>query len=224
MATGQTLLDTMELLNQELQLQSGEADVTRALVALNRAQDFYEAQASMEPGIHGSGSNTVVTASQIETTAYPAGLLRIDALQLLDSNTNRPKCTLDPIYESGGQANSNVWPYNLLINPGSGAPTGYFTNGTLIYWSPLPDNVYTVRWLGFQVAADVSAAGTFSYPDVLILPMASFAVRLMRIGVDDSAESIAKLASETFQPVIATLSNFRREKGKPFNYRYRHST
>jgi hypothetical protein len=56
--TGQTLLDTMELLNQELQLQSGEADVVRGLLALNIAQDHFEASAAKRPNIFGSSDST----------------------------------------------------------------------------------------------------------------------------------------------------------------------
>ena len=42
MATGQTVLDLMEVLAPELQLQSAEADVVKGLIVLNRAQSAFE--------------------------------------------------------------------------------------------------------------------------------------------------------------------------------------
>ena len=78
MASGQDLLDLMELLNQELQLQTGEENVARGLVALNAAQDAFEGLAALRPKILGSRTGTVTTAANTETTAFPSGLLRVD--------------------------------------------------------------------------------------------------------------------------------------------------
>ena len=57
--TGQDLLDRMELVNQELQLQSGEADVTRGLLALNVAQDYLESILALHPGMMSDTTGTV---------------------------------------------------------------------------------------------------------------------------------------------------------------------
>ncbi len=75
--TGQDLLDRMELLNQELQLQSGEVDVTRGLLALNVAQDYFEVLAAGRKNIAGGGTpvSTVSTAAGVESTNYPSGVL-----------------------------------------------------------------------------------------------------------------------------------------------------
>src|SRR3990167_9038126 len=99
MATGQSLLDRMELLNQELQLQSGESDVTRGLTALNVAQDCFEARAAARPNIYGSTTpvGTVTTTVNTENTAFPTGLLRLDRLQYIDPGTSRPAWDLNPI-------------------------------------------------------------------------------------------------------------------------------
>ena len=95
--TGQALLDRMEDLNRELDLQAGEADVTRGLRALNTAQDHFETLLSVEsPNGLGSTTGTVTTAAGTETTAFPTGMIRLDAVWLLDADTSRPSYELDP--------------------------------------------------------------------------------------------------------------------------------
>lgn len=224
MATGQSLLDRCELLNQELQLQSGEADVARGLVALNVAQDYYETRAALRPNIHGSGVGTVTTTVSTETTAFPSGVLRIDRLQFIDASTSRPAWDLLPIRRVGAHAWNAYWPYNLISTSTSGKPRAYFTNGTNIYWDPLPSAIHTVRWYGFSVASDISAAGTFAYPDIVMLPLASFAVRLWKSGLDDSPSDPARLAEEAFDPVLDLLANFNRDGASELEYTEHHDT
>jgi hypothetical protein len=214
MATGQTLLDTMELLNQELQLQSGESDVTRGLVALNRAQDYFESMAATRRILGSSGQ---------EYTTFPSGVLRIDRLQILNSS-NQPEIELTKLNRVGGHAVTREWPLNLLTSSTSGKPSAYWTNGTNIYWTPTPDGVYTVRWYGFQVASDISAGGTFAYPDIVILPIASFATQLMKMGVDDPAQDASGLATASFKAVLDSLSAFNRDGAVGFEYTMVHDT
>lgn len=222
--TGQTLLDTMELLDQELQLQAGEGDVTRGLLALNIAQDHFESVLATRPGIKGDTSGTVVTAADTETTAYPTGLLRLDALWMLDSDS-KPEYEMEPIGRTGGHAETRRWPINLLTPLSSpGKPDGYWTNGRLIYWDRTPDAVYTVRWYGLQAASDITAAATFAYDDVVRLPICTFAVRLLKVGVDDAPADIDSLAAATFEPVIGTLAGFERAGASGLLYTRSHST
>lgn len=223
MATGQSLLDRMEVLNQELQLQSGEQDVTRGLVALNIAQDYYESLAAVRKGIHGSAAGTVVTAAATETTAFPAGVLRIDGFQLLDSNS-RPKRRLVRLQRTGGHAESSFWPLNLIETAADGEPRGYWTNGSLIYWSPLPDAVHTVRYYGFAAAADITAGGTFAYPDICMLPFSTFAVRLLKSGLDDPIEDYKFLAESVYKSTLDALEMFNRDGAEDFVYTEVHST
>ena len=222
MATGQTLLDTMELLNQELQLQSGETDVTRGLVALNRAQDHFEAVISRYPNVRGDQSDNVTASASTETTTFPSGFLRVDGMQGIVNS--RPDWPIDPIYDTGGHAWNRYWPYNLISSTTSGKPRAFWTNGTNIYWDPIPDATYTIRVYGFKVASDISAAGTFAYPDVAILPLATFAVKLFKMGVDDPADSWDALADQTFRPVVESMANFIRVTGRPFQYSTPHDT
>lgn len=219
--TGQDLLDTMETLNQELQLQNGEADVTRALIALNRAQDYFESLAAQEGEIKGDTTGTVTTSANTETTSFPTGFLRIDAIQLLDSNS-RPKRRLENLNETGSHAFESIWP--APVSSTGGEPEAYYTNGRTIYWSPLPDATHTLRVYGFKSADDITASGTFGYDDLLCLPFASFAVRMLRIGVGDEAGDVTSLAKETFASAIGGLAGFNRDGASPLIYSGSHST
>lgn len=223
MATGQTLLDTMEMLDQELQLQASETDVVRGLIALNRAQDYFETLAAQHPRFKGDTTGTVATVNDTESTAFPTGVLRIDELYMLDSS-NRPEYELDNRDEEGGHAPSSGWPLVLYSTFSAGKPRAFYTDGRNIYWDPRPNGAYTVRWYGFQVATDITAGGTFLYDDIVILPLASFAVKLMRLGVGDDVADIDTLAATTFGPVLKTLSGFNRSKAARPHYTEYHST
>jgi len=207
----------MELLNQELQLQTGEANVTRGLLALNVAQDYFESEAAQRPLILGSATGTVVTAASTETTAFPAGVLRIDRLHLLDTNS-RPSAELNRIQRTGGHIQARWWPMNIISSSTSGVPSAYWTNGTSIYWSPLPSDVSTIRYYGFSAAANITASGTFAYPDIVALPIAAFAVALYKGGIDDDPSVLGALASTTFDNVLDTLGNFNRDGAKAPEY------
>ena len=221
--TGQSLLDRMEVLNQELQLQPGEVNVTKGLTALNMSQDYFESVAAVRPKVLGSKTGTVVTAANTEYTAYPDNLLRIDRMQVLDSNS-RPAAELDPRRRVGGHAITASWPLNLVGYSTPGYPRGYETSGGVIWWDPLPDAIYTVRWYGFQAASDITASGTFAYLDVVALPLAAFACRLLKLGVDDPTQDIQSLAVETFKPVLDTLSLFNRDGASGFEYTEIHNS
>ncbi len=223
MATGQTLLNMMEVFHPELQNQPGEESVARSLLALNMAQDFLESLLAQLPGVLGSAAGVVQTAPGVETTAFPAGVLRIDKLQRLDPVNQRPVGDLEPILEAGGHLPGAPWPLGLVAGA-EGAPAAYWTNGTLIYWSPVPDAIYPVRWYGFQTQADLTAAGTFGYPDVCLAPVAAMAARILRVGLDDPESDLKAIAGDLFEPVLMTLGRFRRERARGFNYRYVHNT
>jgi len=221
--TGQSLLDRMELLNAELQLQAGEENVTKGLLALNVAQDYFESLAALRGKVLGSSTGTVATASSTESTAFPAGLLRIDRLQVLDATTQRPIRELRPLRRAGGHAGSSYWPLYLFATNTAGMPWAYEATGGAIWWNPLPDTVYTVRWYGFSAASDITASGTFAYPDVVALPIASFATRLYKSGLDDDARDLDALAQSTFGTVLDTLSLFNRDGAVGLEYTQVHN-
>jgi hypothetical protein len=222
MATGQVLLNIMELLDAELQCQAGEEDVTRGLLALNVAQDHFESLASQRGRVLGSSKGTVVTANNTETTTFPAGVLRIDKLQLLDSNS-RPKWTLGLIKGVGNHYGSQNWPLNLFLTSSTGEPTRYWTDGGEIYWNPLPSGVHTVRYYGFAVKTDLTAGGTFLYPDIVMLPLASFAVKVLKSGLDDSVQQLDSIAQQVFDPVLSSLEMFNRDGARGLDYKESHN-
>lgn len=224
MATGQTILNRMELVDQELQLQSSEADVVRGLIAANVAQDYFESRLALHPNALVSGTGTVVTAANTETTALPTGMLRLDGLQFINASTSRPDYDLIPIKRTGGQVTAASWPAPLWRPSGSGAPTAYWTNGTSIYWSPLPNAVHTVRWHGLVSATDITASGTFAYPDSALFPLAVFAARILKLGIGDPQGDYEALAEKTFDPVISAMTHFQRDGAQPFRYTEAHDT
>lgn len=223
MATGQTLLNIMEDLNGELQLQTGEAGVAKGLRALNGAQDLFETVIAQCAQVLGGQIGTVSQTSNVESTAYPVGLLRLDALWFVDS-TNRPVWKLKPISETGNHGGTSYWLMNLVANTTTGKPRAYWTDGSNIYWEPLPDAVNTVRWYGFKSAADITASGTFTYPDVVIYPLATLASRIVKTSLDDAPTDLVTLAKDFFDPLVATLSQFNRDGAQGMIYERYHDT
>lgn len=224
MALGQALLDVMEDLNGELQLQSGEADVAKGLRALNAAQDVFEAILASHPNILGSGIGTVTTTASTESTAFPTGLLRLDSLWYIDAGTSRPAWKLIPLRQSGAHARGMSWIASIASNSLTGKPRAYWTNGTNIYWDPLPNATHTVRWYGLQAAANITAVGTFAYGDLYVYPFATFASRIMKVTLDDPAEDFIELGRATFDPLIDALSRFNRDGAQGVIYEYSHDT
>jgi hypothetical protein len=210
----------MEVLDRGLQLQSGETGVTFGLRALNASQDHLESLLALQPNVMGSTIATVTTTADTESTTFPTGLLRIDRLQYIDSGTSRPAWDLERVgpvgdhYTSGGVYASSTT---------TGKPVRYFTNGTKIFWDPLPSATHTVRYYGLVAASDITAGGTFGYPDVVLLPIATFASKLLRVGKDDESTPITQVGMETFAPVIQAMTRFNRDRAPGYDYRYTHT-
>jgi len=222
MATGQSLLDLMELCNQELQLQSTETDVTRGLLALNAAQDYFETLAAVRK-IKGGQTTEITTANNTETTAFPTGFLRIDALQLLDGTGGSVKADIWRVQRTGGHAAGRGVPWVFTTYSGTGAPQAYWTQGSNIYWAPKPNGTYYVRVYGFQRASDITVGGTFAYDDAVMLPLATFATRILAIGVGDPITDVGALANETFKAVLDALEEFNRDGGNDLRYEHSHT-
>lgn len=218
MSDVQDVLDRMEVLDNDLQLQSGEDDADRGLTAVNMAQDHFEAMVAQRPGLLGDDKNTVTTAASTETTTFPTGLLRLDSMWYIDAATSLPRWELEPLFGPGSHRARYVHPVRNLLSSSTntGKPEAYWTNGSNIYWDPLPDGTHTVRWYGFAAAGDyTSPTDTFAYPNICMGPFAAFAARLMQLGFDDPDRQYNALARELFSDVIKTLSNFRREGPRP---------
>lgn len=222
MANGQDILNRMEVLHPELQLQSGEGDVSKGLIAANMAQDYMESVFALHAEIFGDSIGTVTAASAAETTPYPQGLIRLDKLQYLDSSTSLPRWDIDVIRQAGGHAPSSSW--LDTVNTTGGAPRKAYTNGRKLFWDPVPDADYAVRWYGFKVADDVTAGGPLAYPDLCLTPLATLAVRFIRLGLDDDTAAYVQLAADLFAPVVNALTNFRRDRPPSFLYADMHDT
>ena len=224
MATGQSLMDLMEVMDRGLQLQSGETGVTLGLRALNAAQDYFESLLAVEPNVIGSTVGTVTTAADTEATTFPTGLLRIDRLQFIDPATSRPSWDLERVGYTGDYFTSGLMSPTLQYNvTTTGKPVRYWTNGTNIYWDPLPDATHTVRYYGFKAATDITAGGTFAYPDIALMPVATYATNLLRIGKDDDPRGVMATEAQVFSSTIAALSRFNRDRTPGYDYRYFHT-
>jgi hypothetical protein len=222
MATGQTILNLMEVLHPELQLQSGESDVAKGLVAANAAQDMFETHAAQYCDFWGSSTGTVDTTSGQEFTDFPTGLIRLDGLDYINPTTNRPGHSLRPLFERGQHAAGNFWPNSLVSSQSSGVPRAYWTNGTRIYWDPIPSGTDTIRYYGFSHDTDITASGTIRYPEAVSLPLATLAVKIIRLGLDDPIGELTQFVADTFNPVLDLLSGFRRDGPAPYAYSRHH--
>ena len=152
----------------------------------------------------------------------PTTLMRLDRLQYIDAGTSKPAWDLDRVGATGDYYQSSV---PLVTAPTTtGKPVKYWTNGKTVYWNPVPDAVYTIRYYGFVSASDITAGGTFSYPDMALMPVATFATQLLRSGKDDDVTSITHLGMQVFSPVIQALGRFNRDRAPGYDYRYTHST
>ena len=222
-----TILSRMQVLDNELDTASGGADETRAISALDMAQDAFEIYIANHPDLLGTAANTTTTADT-ETTTWPTGLMRIDTMWKMDTaaSPNVPEYEIDVIQDVGGHRASVTWPWGFTgSNLSRGAPRGCYTNRAALYWSPLPDATYTVRIYGLYAKTDLaSRAATFEYPDQVSLPMAAFAVRCMKIGVADPADALQGLADELYAPTLNMLRQPTRQRAQSRQYSQVHTT
>jgi hypothetical protein len=222
MSTGQDLLNRLELLHPELQVQPGEDGVVKGLTALNMAQDYLESVLALHPQAYGGNTGSVITVPHLEVTEFPQDALRLDALWRLD-DAGRPLYEIDLIQQAGGHLQSTAWPQSLA-STGDGVPVAAWANGRFFFWSPIPDAVYTLRWYGLKAQPDIMAGNSFTYPDICLSPIATLAARLIRVGLDDSAEQLKGVADELFTPVVAAMKGFVRDRPQTLTYSRVHVT
>lgn len=222
-STGQDLLDRMAIFHPELEITTGGKDVTRALLALNMAQDYMESVFALQPKILGDATGTVTQTANTETTTFPVGVLRLDKLQYLDPSTNLPVWDVDVRRGTGSHAPSALWPLSLNSSLTAGKPVGAFTNGRAIYWDPIPDTTNKLRWYGFQIASDITTSGAVAYPDICLTPLANLAVQILRTGLDDDTSSYVNFTEQLFAPVVKVLAGFIRDSAPSLVYRRVHT-
>ena len=220
----------MQVLDNELDVSSAGADETRSISALDMAQDAFEAFIANHPDLLGT-AGTVTTTADTEATAWPSTLMRMDTAWLMNttSTPNLPQWQIDIIQDVGGHIPAVPWPWGsggVWATPaGKGKPVALYTNRANLYWRPLPDATHTVRIYGLYSATDIaSRTETFAYPDVVSLPMAAFAVRMMEMGVDDPSDELAALATEIYAPVLNMLRQPTRQRAQSRQYSQVHTT
>jgi hypothetical protein len=224
MATVANLLDLLLLIDNELDVASGGRDEVSAILALRQAQHYFELLAARYPRVL-QDVTTVSTAANTESSTWASALRRLDALWYLDVDGN-PVREIVRIDEIGGHVPSLPWPIEVsLTATAGGAPFGYYANMAQFYWLPKPDAVYTLRIYGFLKKATFSArTDAFLYPDEVQLSFASFADKLLKVGVDDDTVEMDKLSAQLFTPILKTYKRFDRSKPTGRTYSEFHST
>src|SRR5690606_9432881 len=178
---------------------------------------------AQRPNLFGDTTGTISIVANTPTSAYPATLLRLDKMWMLHPTSGLPAYPLNRIDMVGGQGLSRKWPLTLIAPAAPGRVDSYWTDARNVYWSPQPGQDDTVRWYGFTPASDITAAGTFAYPDIAAMPIAAFATKLMRIGVGDGSLDL-DAAVTAFGAVVDTLSHFNRDRAPGFIYQDVHTT
>lgn len=217
------LLDVMKLLNNELKVVAAGKDETRAILALSMAQHYFESIAASIPKVLQSTVNVATTANQ-ETTTWTSSLLRLDAMWLLDENS-RPVRKLEKVDAVGGHVPSLPWPL-AVVSFASGGPFAYYGNMANFYWMGTPESVKSLRIYGFIEQSEFAArTSDFNYPKRTKLALADFAVKVLRIGLDDAGEnSLDQLAVQIFTPLLRQLRKPDRSGPEGRHYDTYHST
>lgn len=225
-----TILAKMQVLDNELDIAVGGADETRAISALDMAQDVFESMIANHPDTLGKITSITTTANQ-EYTTWPTALLRLDNLWKMDTTQtpNLPQWEIEVIQDVGGQAVNVGFPWlSGLVGytpSGRGAPVKAYTNRQYLFWTPVPDAIYTLRAYGFSAETDItSRSQTFAYPDLVSVPMAAYATRLMEMGIDDPSQELASLADEIYGPVLNMLRQPTRQRPQSRQYSRIHTT
>lgn len=218
------LLALMPMFNNSLRVGNGEQDEARAVLALTTAQHYFETVAATYARVLGS-TITVAPSANTETTTYPATLLRLDSIWLLDATTLLPVRRLKRIESSGGHAPSLPWPLQLVVQAGTGMPAAYFANMASFYWLPLPDSAQTLRIYGFVEQPEfVDRLSAFNYPLRTKAALASFAVKILKTSTDDDTAEVDALASAIFGPLLRGLKQFDRSEPHGRTYGEVHDT
>lgn len=216
------IFSLMELLDGELETESGGVDEADALTAAIQAQHFFENFCATQPRVLQSTVN-VTTTADTETTTWTSTILRLDGIWYLDANSN-PIHKLERIEEVGGHVPALPWPVQVF-SFSTGTPVAYYGNMANFYWLPKPNATHTIRIYGFiEQSRFTSRSSSVSYPYRTHLPMAQFATRLLSMGVSDSTEDLQSLAVQVYTPLMRQLRKFDRVQPHGRYYTEFHST
>lgn len=226
-----SIMAMMQIVDNELDVSVGGADETRSITALNMAQDVFESVLATQPDTLGTVGTSITTTANTEATTWPTSLLRLDTLYMLNTQVtpNQPQWEIRIIQDVGGQAAQ--WPFPWIsgiigyLPQGFGPPVAAYANRAQFLWAPIPDQVYSIRPYGLFAKTDItSRTQTFEYPDVVAVPMATFATRLLSIGVGDPTDDLDALGRQTYDPVIKMLRQPVRQRPQSRQYSQVHFT
>ena len=225
-----TLLDYMTVFDNELEVEADGTDETRAIRALNIVQKWFEAVAAGESEMLQRYSSLTTTANT-EVTTWPSGLLRLDSLWYVDTDNtpNLPQWALEPMYETGGHRPSMSWPETVTLSLTTGKPRRYYATGPhtagRIFWEPVPDTSYTIRYYGLIAESDYTArTGTFAYPDPCAPAFAQEAAKILRIGRDDSINDLQRQATVSLGAALKACRSWWNDENTGRHYAEEHST
>lgn len=222
-------LAQMAMLDNELQVESGEADEDAAITALLTAQQHFETLAANYPQTY-VRQFSVTTAAATETSTMPTTVLRVDSLWALDAATGEPIYELDPISRIGGHVPVLPWPLRMALSRGQGQPARWWADENYIYWTPKPDAIYTLRGYGLVAAAsfddrdDAFAPAGMRRPEQVSLAIAAFADKLLGVGTADPTDELEALATTLFTPILRRARHEVRGKPDGRAYSQHHTT
>ena len=225
-----TLLEYMTVFDNELEIEADGTDETRAIRALNIVQKWFEAIAASESEMLQRYS-TLTTTADTEVTTWPTGLLRLDSLWYVDTTTspNLPQWQLEPMYETGGHRPSMSWVETIAVAASTGKPRRYYATGPhtagRIFWEPVPDAVWTIRYYGLIAADDYTVrTGTFAYPDPCAPAFAQEAAKLLRIGRDDNITDLQRQATVSLGAALKMCERWWNDEVGARHYQDAHET
>jgi len=196
-----TLLGDMTVFDNELQVDADGVDEARAIRALNIVQRWFEAMAASQSEMLQRYS-TLTTTANTEVSSWPSGLLRLDALWYVDTDStpNLPMWPIEPSRETGGHRPALTYPETIVVTSSTGKPRRYYATGPhtagRIFWEPVPDAAHTIRYYGLIAEAAYTARGnTFAYPDTVSPAFSQEAAKILRLGRDDSITDLQRQAA-----------------------------
>lgn len=205
--TAVDLLDSMSVLDNELELGEGQSDEAIALKALSMAQKYFESLCAVYPNVLAS-LVTVSPEANLGQSAWPSSLLRLDAVQALNAD-NQPVWNLEDLGGLGGAVSMLPWPLTLSAWGVAGAPGGFTASLGSIGWLPTPGTASTIRLVGLvQQPKFRRRTDPFGYPSQCEVALANFACRLLSIGVADETADLDRLASQIYTPLLKSLRKF----------------
>lgn len=216
------LLKHMALLDNELEIEPGGSDETRAIRALNLATRYLDTVAATMASVLQQPGDYFQTDTN-QSIAPPPDLLRIDSMWRLAPVTLAPVAELTDI-EQVGLAVATL-PWSALTAPSPGAPYGFAWKGDVIWWDRPPDQVYPIQIYGlYRTARFKDRTSTFSRPDECAFAVASFANHLIHLGDGDADQDLIALSASIYRPLLRSLSPTTRTAPRGRAYTTVHTT